>query len=357
MTQKNTEIREIGEFGLIDRIRDLVTFRVDDATVHDNLIMGISDDTAVYRPAPGKVQLLTTDAFIEGIHFDLTFTSLKHIGWKAMVANISDIAAMGGIPRYATIALSLPRKISVEMVEEFYQGASFACKKYSCLLVGGDTTTSMGNMMVAVALTGEADHDRVVYRKGAQPGDYLCVTGHVGAAHAGLKILQREKEKFIDSAGSKSFQPNFEPYKLALEKHLMPNPRLDLSRILVEHVKINSMIDVSDGLASEIHQICKNGNVGASVFERNIPMDSVTQNIAAEFSENPIDYALYGGEEYELLFSLCDEEYAKLEQLTSDVSIIGRIVEKNKGIELVRENGEHELLCFGGWDHFEKKTE
>lgn len=349
---QHTDISSIGEFGLIDRIRKIVDIHVDDASLHDNLLMGIADDTAVFRPTPGKVQLFTTDAFVEGIHFDLGFTSFKHLGWKTIVANVSDIAAMGGIPRYATITLSIPKKISVEMIEEFYQSAAFACKKYSCLIIGGDTTTSMANMIISVALTGEADEQYVRYRKDAKPGEYICVTGHLGASVAGLKILKREKERFAKSTASDDFKPNLEPYVEAVERHLMPKPRLDLSRILSKQVKIGAMIDVSDGLASEVHHICKNSNVGAAIYEHNIPLQHITQLIASEFSESPTDYVLYGGEEYELLFTISEGEYEKLEQLTSDVTIIGRVLEKENGIELIREQGEHEPLRFGGWEHF-----
>ena len=205
---QHTDISSVGEFGLIDHIRKIVDIRVDDASLHDNLIIGIADDAAVFRPTPGKVQLFTTDALVEGIHFDLTFTSFKHLGWKVIVANISDVAAMGGIPRYGVVTLSLPKKISVEMVEEFYQGAIHACKKYSCLIVGGDTTSSMANMVVSVALTGEADEQSVKFRKDAKPGEYICVTGHLGASLAGLKILKREKERFAQSTNSDQFKPN-----------------------------------------------------------------------------------------------------------------------------------------------------
>ncbi|MDI6767391.1 MAG: thiamine-phosphate kinase [Bacteroidota bacterium] len=349
---QHTDISLIGEFGLIDRIRKIVDVRVDDFALHDNLMMGIADDAAVFRPTPGKVQLFTTDAFVEGIHFDLTFTSFKHLGWKIIAANISDIAAMGGIPRYAAITLSLPKKISVEMVEELYRGAIFVCKKYSCLIVGGDTTSSMASMVISVALTGEADERFVRYRKDAKPGEYICVTGHLGASLAGLKVLKREKERFVKSNDSPAFKPNLEPYALAIEKHLMPKPRLDISKILKEHVQIGAMIDISDGLASEIHHICNNNEVGAMIHEQNIPIEAVTQKIAGEFTESPFDYSLYGGEEYELLFTISEEEYSKLEKLTTDITIIGRVTEKEKGIILVREQGEEEPLRFVGWDHF-----
>ncbi len=348
----HTDISTIGEFGLIDRIRKIIDVRVDDSSLHDNLLMGIADDAAVYKPSPGKVQLFTTDALIEGIHFDLTFTSFMHLGWKSIVANISDIAAMGGIPRYAIVTLSLPKKISVEMIEDFYRGAVSACQKYSCLIVGGDTTTSMANTMISVAMIGEADERTIKYRGGATAGEYLCVTGHLGSSLAGLNVLKREKERFAQALDQHAFEPNLEPYTQAIEKHLMPKPRLDLSKILTERVNIGAMIDISDGLASEVHHICKNSGVGAAVHEHNIPVDSVTQKIAGEFSDLPTEYALYGGEEYELLFTISDEQYNILDKLTNDVTIIGRITEKNKGIELIHEGGEHEPLRFGGWEHF-----
>jgi thiamine-monophosphate kinase len=347
---RHTEISSIGETGLIERIKALVDKQSGDPSLRQHLIMGISDDTAVFRPDPGKVVLLTTDSFIEGVHFDLTFTSFKHLGWKAMAANLSDIASMGGMPRYAVLTISLPKKVSVEMIEEFYEGALQACKKYSCMIAGGDTTMSLGNIAISIALTGEAEEGKVLYRGGAKPGDLLCVTGHLGASHAGLKILQREKQRYNESP--EKFQPNLAPYAAAIEKHLMPKPRLDISPLLAEKVSTHALIDISDGLASEVHRICKASNAGAAVYEHNIPVDAITQQVAAEFNEQPTDYALYGGEEYELLFTMPDAEFAKFESLTTDVTIVGRIAEPEKGITLVRSNGEIELLKFSGWDHF-----
>jgi thiamine-monophosphate kinase len=347
-----TEIAELGEFGLIERIKAIAETTIADESVRANLLRGISDDAAVYRPTPGKVQLLATDAFVEGVHFDLTFTSLHHLGWKIIAANLSDIAAMGGTPRYATVALSVPKKISVEMVEELYEGAAYACKQHSCLLVGGDTTTTHANMTISVTMTGEADESRVLYRSGAQPGDYLCVTGHLGGSVAGLKILLREKERFLKESPLGTFTPNLEPYKESLEKHLMPRPRLDLVPLLTGKVSLHAMIDISDGLASEVHHVCKASGTGAIIFEHNLPVEHSTARVAEELSEKVSDYALFGGEEYELLFAIAEEEYKKLELLTADVTIIGRVQDRDKGIELVREQGEHTLLPFGGWDHF-----
>ena len=349
-----TNIADIGETSLIERIAKIVNIRLDDRGIHDNLLLGIGDDTAVFRPTPGKAMLLTTDSFIEGVHFDLTFTSFLHLGWKAMAANLSDIASMGGKPRYATVAISLPQKISLEMIEEFYRGAAEACKKYSCLIAGGDTTASFANLAITVALTGEAEEGRILYRSGAKPGDLICVSGHLGASYAGLKILQREKQRFIDSPDPKGFEPNLAPYAPALEKHLMPKPRFDISTFLVEMVKTHSAIDISDGLASEVHRLCAASGTGAKIYEHNLPLDAITQFVATEFSEPPYEYALYGGEEYELLFTMDDKEFEVLESLTSDVTIIGRMTPKEDGIELVRENGESGPLAPAGWDHFRR---
>ncbi len=347
-----TPIKQVGEFGLINLIKNIIDIQTDSSNLKSDLLMGISDDAAVFIPTPGKVQIFTTDAMVEGVHFDLTYSSMKHLGWKAMASNISDIAAMGGEPRYAMITLCLPQKISVEMVEEFYTGAVFACKKYNTLIVGGDTCAALGGMVISVSLIGEADQQKLVYRNGAKVGDLICVSGTLGTAHAGLKVLIREKRSFLEN--NESFTPKLELYKQALEKYLMPKPRLDIAKLLTEKVHINSLIDISDGLASEIHHLCKNSGVGAEIWEHNIPIDNIGRHIAEEFSENIIDYSLYGGEEYELLFTLTDDNYSKLESLTSDVTILGRIVDASKGISFIREQGEREELSPHGWDHFKK---
>jgi thiamine-monophosphate kinase len=353
---ERTELHTVGEFGLIDRIRELVDISVDDVSLKEQLRRGIGDDAAVFKPTPGKFQVLTTDAMVEGVHFDLTFTSMKHLGWKAIVSNMSDVAAMLGVPRYATVVLALPKKISVEMVEEFYEGALFACKRYGCLIVGGDTTTTYGNMSVTVAMTGEVDEGEVALRSGARAGDLICVTGHLGSAHAGLKVLLREKEKFRKHGNGEPFVPTLEPYKGALEKYFMPQPRLDIVKILAGRIPVHAMIDISDGLASEIHHLCRSSDVGAEVWEHSVPVDNIAQQIAKECSDDILEYALHGGEEYQLLFTLGDEDYKMLERLTSDVSIVGRVVAKEKGLELVRENGEREALPQAGWNHFTMNT-
>lgn len=353
MTSDNKEREQIGEFELIRRISSVLEIRPDNTPLFTNLIKGISDDAAVFRPSPGKVQLFTTDALVEGVHFDLTYTSLKHLGWKAMVANISDIIAMNGIPRYATMTISIPNKISPSLVEELYQGAASACTKYSCIIVGGDTTASIGGLVISVALIGETEESNVKYRNGAKPGELICVTGHLGSSIAGLKILEREKKKYQTSENKSNFKPNLEPYKTALEKHLMPQARLDMINIFRKDINIGAMIDISDGLASEVHHICNESRVGAIIYEHNIPVETITGMIAGEFSEHPTDYALYGGEEYELLFTISDKDYEKIETLTNDVTIIGRVTEKD--VILVREDGQQSHLPRGGYDHFISK--
>jgi thiamine-monophosphate kinase len=355
MKQTRTEISAIGEFGLIDRIRRVTDIAPADPIAREHLLKGIGDDAAVFRPGPGSVELVSVDTFVEGIHFDLTYTSFSHLGWKAVAASLSDIAAMGGSPRYVLLTLAIPAKISVEMLDEFYSGAAAACKKYSCLIVGGDTAASVANFSVAATVIGEAPGDGVIYRKGAKEGDYICVTGHLGASIAGLKVLQREKQKFLASGNGSAFEPNLEPYKTAIEKHLVPKPRFDISSLFAGKVKVHSMVDISDGLASEVHHLCRAGDVGATIYEHNLPIEPLTQRIADEFSARATDYALYGGEEYELLFTMGDAEQKQLEKLTNDVSIIGRITPAGEGVNLVREQGEKELLRPGGWNHFTKE--
>jgi len=352
MTHGTDSLSSVGEFGLIERIRRIVDPVAAAADTSGDLLLGISDDAAVYRPAPGKLQLLTTDMFIEGVHFDLTFMSMKHLGWKVMTAGLSDIAAMGALPRFATVGISLPGKLTPGHVEEFYTGVAASMKEYRYAVAGGDTTASAGNMAVTVSFTGEADEKDVRFRRGAVPGDYVCVTGHLGASVAALRILQREKKRYLEAESRDEFRPELEPYAPALEKHLMPRPRLDFVKTARDGVRINSMIDISDGLASEVHHLCRESGAGARIFEHNLPVEGITQRIAAELGESPTTYALFGGEEYELLFTLSEGEFEKLQRLTGDVTVVGRILEKHEGITYEREDGTATPLVPLGWDHF-----
>ncbi|CUS94367.1 thiamine-phosphate kinase, partial [Candidatus Kryptonium thompsonii] len=342
----------IGEFGLIGRLNEIVQ------PYRDSFIVkGIGDDAAVYVPAEGKVQVVTTDALIEGVHFDLTFVSMRNLGWKAMVVNLSDLAAMLATPRYALITVAIPRKISVEMMENLYIGIKSACNEFNFSLIGGDTTTTFGNMAISVTMIGEANKDEIPYRSGAKIGDYICVTGTLGLSYAGLKILLREKKKFMEAEDKQNFKPNFEPFLKAIEKHLRPIPRLDIAGKLKDlKVKVNSMIDISDGLSSDLKHICRQSGVGAEIYETSLPVDDLVKKIAKEeFNEDYLMYVLHGGEDYELLFTVSESELKKLNELYNDVKVIGRILDREQGIKLIKEDKSEIDIESGGWDHFKIK--
>lgn len=352
MGETFTEISQVGEFGLIARLSEIVQ------PYRDSFIVkGIGDDAAVYKPTEGKVQVVTTDALIEGVHFDLTFVSMRNLGWKAMVVNLSDLAAMLATPRYALITVAIPRKISVEMMENLYFGIKSACNEFNFSLIGGDTTTTFGNMAISVTMIGEADKDMIPYRSGARVGDYICVTGTLGLSYAGLKILLREKRKFVEAEDKQNFKPNFEPFLKAIEKHLKPMPRFDVAYKLKDlKVKVNSMIDISDGLSSDLKHICRQSNVGAEIYETSLPIDDLVKKIAKdEFNEDYLMYALHGGEDYELLFTVSESELGKLNELHADVKIIGRILDREQGIKLIKEDKSEIDIESGGWDHFKIK--
>lgn len=354
MNESFTDISQVGEFGLIARLNEILQ------PYRDSLIVkGIGDDAAVYIPAEGKVQVVTTDALIEGIHFDLTYVSMRNLGWKSMVVNLSDLCAMLATPRYALITVAIPRKISVEMMENLYLGIKSACNEFNFALIGGDTTTTFGNMAISVTMIGEADKDIIPYRSGAKIGDYICVTGTLGLSYAGLKILLREKKKFLESEDKQNFKPNFEPFLKAIEKHLKPVPRFDIANKLKDlKVKVNSMIDISDGLSSDLLHICRQSNVGAEIYETSLPVDELVKKIAKdEFNEDYLPYVLNGGEDYELLFTVSESELKKLDPLYSDVKVIGRILDREQGIRLIREDKSEVDLEAGGWDHFKIKFE
>ncbi len=352
MSENFTEISQIGEFGLIRRLNEIIQPYRDSF-----IIKGIGDDAAVYTPAKDKVQVVTTDALIEGVHFDLTFVSMGNLGWKSMVVNLSDLAAMLAVPRYALITVAIPRKISVEMMENLYIGIKSACDEFNFALIGGDTTTTFGNMAISVTMIGEADEEYIPYRSGAKPGDYICVTGSLGLSYAGLKILLREKKKFLEAEDKQNFKPNFEPFLKAIEKHLKPVPRLDIaSKIRDLKVKINSMIDISDGLSSDLRHICMESGVGAEIYETSLPVDELVKKIARdEFNEDYLPYVLHGGEDYELLFTVSEKELKKIDSLYNDVKVIGRILDREQGIKLIREDKNEIDLESGGWDHFKIK--
>ena len=267
-----TEISEVGERGLIEMIRNLVEFTPEDPSFTKELVKGISNDMAVCRPAPGTVQLFTTDTLVEGVDFDLTYTSFKHLGWKSMISSLSDIGAMGGRPRFAVVVLVVPAKISVEMVRVFYEGALVACREYQCLIVSGDLSASMGALTVNVAMVGEAEESHLCIRSSARIGDLICVTGDLGAFQAGLIILLRRKERSLKSGNGADFEPNLLPHKETVEKHLTPRPPLVTVESILQRTPIHAMVDVSDGLPSDLRQTCTESGVGAEIQQQNIPI-------------------------------------------------------------------------------------
>lgn len=354
MKQKHTSISEIGEFGLIEHLKNKCNELRLSEKIAEQIILGIDDDTAITRPSPGMLQLTTTDLLIEGVHFDLTYTSMKHLGWKLMVVNLSDIAAMGGVPVYALISMALPEKITVEMVEDLYEGVLQAAQTYSCAIIGGDTNTSIGNTMVTATITGEVPDRFLKRRNGAQPGDLICVSGNLGLSHAGLQILLREKKRFLDSQKQHGYKSDLGEYTAAVTKHLAPKARFDISMIAAQQEWVHAMIDISDGLVSDLRHICNQSGAGALLYEEKLPFDPLVEKVADEFEESGIDYLLFGGEEYELLFTIDPEHENKLTEHVSDVHIIGKITEEKETVALVQKDGSKRTILSGGYDHFKQ---
>jgi len=337
---KLTSLAELGEFGLIDRLTRNVRHH------HPETIKGIGDDAAVIDMGD-KVMLLSTDLLVEGIHFDLTYMPFKHLGYKAAVVNISDIAAMNGIPRHMTVSMAVSSKFSAEALDELYAGIIMACEKYKVDLVGGDTCSNVKGLAISVTITGEAKKDEVVYRSGARSGDLLCVTGDLGSAYIGLLVLEREKSVFqVDP----NMQPELSGYDYQIGRQLRPEARTDIRNLLLgTGVKPTSMIDVSDGLASEILHICKQSGVGCKLFEGKIPIEEYTRELAKEFKIIPSVAALSGGEDYELLFTVKQEDYEKIKDITG-ITIIGHMTSSTEGKTMVTPDGKFIPITAQGWD-------
>ncbi len=355
MKPKHTSISKIGEFGLIERLKNKCNELRLSEKITDQIILGIDDDTAITRPSPGMLQLSTSDLLIEGVHFDLTYTSMKHLGWKLMVVNLSDIAAMGGVPVYALITIALPAKISVEMVDDLYEGILHAAQTYGCAIIGGDTNTSIGNTMVSAMITGEVPDRFLKRRNGAKPEDLICVSGNLGLSHAGLQILLREKKRFLDSQQQSEFKSELSEYTTAVTKHLAPKARFDISMTAAQQEWVHAMIDISDGLASDLRHICKQSGTGALLFEEKLSIDPLVEKIANQFGESALDYVLFGGEEYELLFTIDPEFESKLSKQMPDIRIIGQITEEKDDIALIQSDGSKRTIVSGGYDHFKKE--
>jgi len=349
---KFTPISNLGEFGLINRIRNIAA-RVDNLHV----VHSIGDDSAVLKTGEDKMEIVTTDLMLQGVHFDLSYTSMRHLGRKAAAVNLSDIAAMSGIPVAATVSLGLHSNLSVEMVDDFYEALVEEFGRYGCAVVGGDVSASVIGMVISITVIGEVEPKRYVLRRGAKPGDVVCVSGDLGRAQAGLKILNREKARYIQSGEPSDFSPNFEGYDDALEKHLLPEPRVDMSRKITEKINVHSMIDVSDGLASDMLHICKSSGVAAELDEELIPIDPLTRRVAREFGDDPLDYALYGGEDYELLFTISEEDFGSLYGLGGNIRVIGRILEGKPEVKVKRISGSSLAFAdFPSYQHFSPRA-
>jgi thiamine-monophosphate kinase len=339
-----TELSELGEFGLIDLLTK------DISLVNKSTIYGVGDDAAVIDNKD-KLTLVSTDLLVEGVHFDLAYTPLKHLGYKAAAANISDIAAMNGIARQLLVGLSVSNRFPVEALEELYTGLRQACKVYNVDLAGGDTTSSPKGLFISITVIGEAKADEVVYRNTARENDLICVSGDLGAAYMGLLLLEREKAAF---QGDPNMQPDLEGYDYILERQLKPEPRTDIIRLLKEaQVKPTAMIDISDGLGSEILHICKGSKLGCRIYEDKVPLDPTTVNMATSFNINPITAALNGGEDYELLFTIDQKDFDKIKEIPG-ISIIGHMTEQSAGANLVAGDGVLVEITAQGWNALRK---
>ena len=338
-TTKRTEISSLGEFGLIERLTKELT------TNNKETIKGAGDDAAVLQFCNDEEVLVSTDLLMEGVHFDLTYFPLKHLGYKAVVANISDIYAMNGTPKQITVSIALSRKFCIEDVEELYSGIRLACEQYGVDIVGGDTSSSLTGLAISITAIGTAPKGTVVKRNGAKETDLICVTGNLGAAYRGLQWLEREK---IATAG-KDIQPDFQGKEYILERQLKPEARREvIEKLREEGVKPTSMIDVSDGLSSELMHICRQSGAGCRIYEERIPIDYQTAIMAEELNLNVITCALNGGEDFELLFTVPIADHEKVAAM-KDVRVIGHIVNESMGLALITRDGVEMELKAQGW--------
>ena len=337
---ERTELSSLGEFGLIDYLSKSIELN------HPESIKGIGDDAAVID-FEGEQAVISTDMLLEGVHFDLTFHPLRHLGYKAVIVNLSDIYAMNAIPKQILVAVGLSNRFSVEAVEELYEGMLLACKKYNVDLVGGDTTSSASGLVISITSIGKAKKEQLVYRSGARLHDLVCVSGDLGGAYLGLQILEREKKIFLENP---TIQPDLTGNDYILERQLKPEAQKAVIEKLRElNVKPTSMIDVSDGLSSEILHICRLSDCGCDIYEDKIPIDPQTYDRAREFGLDPTVCALSGGEDYELLFTIAQADYEKLRE-HMDISIIGHITDKAAGVNLIDKSGNVVKMTAQGWD-------
>jgi thiamine-monophosphate kinase len=343
MSNERTEISSLGEFGLIDHLTQ------NNETKLASTILSVGDDAAVIDHF-GKQTVITTDMLVEGIHFDLMYTPLKHLGYKSVVANLSDIYAMNAVPTHVTLSIAFSNRFSLEAMDEFYEGVYAACEKYEVDLVGGDTTSSQKGFVISITAIGEVAPDKYVKRSTAQKGDLLCVSGFLGGAFLGLTILEREKRIFAETGS----QPDLEDQAYIVGKLLKPEARKDIIEFFAtSEITPTSMIDVSDGLSSETLHICKQSNLGCIIYEDKIPVHEEARQFAYKLELDPTACALSGGEDYELLFTLSPSDYDKI-LLNEQISVIGYMTEAEEGTHILTRGGNKHALVAQGWNHLKR---
>ena len=344
---KLTPLADLGEFGLIEKLTASIEIK------SKSTIKGIGDDAAVIKPNKNLLTLLSKDLLLEGVHFDLMYTPLKHLGYKSAVVNFSDISAMNGRPTQLMVGIGIGAKFSVEAMEEIYDGIKKACEVYDVDLIGGDTTASASGLTISATVIGEVNTKNIVYRDGAKPNDLICVSGDLGAAYMGLLILEREKKAF---EANPNLQPDLSQHDYLLQRQLKPEARTSIVEILQKNeILPTSMIDISDGLASDVMHLCKSSNTGCVISEEKIPIDQTAFDMAKEFNIVPTVAALNGGEDYELLFTIDQCNFDKIKEI-EEISVIGYMTDVNEGERLITSDNTSVELKAQGWDALKRKV-
>jgi thiamine-monophosphate kinase len=344
MSEERTEINSLGEFGLIELLTKNIEIQ------QASTVLGVGDDAAVIDHF-GRQTVVSTDMLVEGIHFDLVYTPLKHLGYKSVAVNLSDIYAMNATPTHITVSIAFNNRFSVEALDEFYEGVYAACEKYGVDLIGGDTSSSQKGFIISVTAIGEVAPDQFVRRSTANKGDLLCVSGDLGAAFLGLTLLEREKKIYLESP---QLQPDLENQEYIIGRQLKPEPRRDIIEWLEKHdIRPTAMMDVSDGLSSEILHICKQSNLGVVLYEEKIPIAQESKEMALKFGMDPTACALSGGEDYELLFTMKQEDYDKI-VISEEISVIGYMADISEGAHILTKGGNKFKLVAQGWNAFQQ---
>lgn len=345
--REKTSLAELGEFGLIDHLTK--HFKIH----HTSTVKGVGDDCAVLSASEMET-LITTDLLVEGVHFDLSYMPLKHLGYKAVMVNLSDVYAMNAKAEQITVSLAVSNRFPLEALEELYAGIQLACETYNVDLIGGDTTSSTKGMLISITAIGKADIEEVTYRNGAKPNDLIVVSGDLGAAYLGLQVLEREKQVYKVNPQN---QPDLEAYSYLIERQLKPEARKDIPRLLKDlEVKPTSMIDISDGLSSEVIHICTQSKVGCNIFEEKLPLDPQVISTCEEFNIDSTMVALSGGEDYELLFTVSINDFDKI-KANPNLTVIGHITEQNQGMNLITRANQSMKLKAQGWNSFDNENE